>query len=114
MMIADHPRHVAHLLHGGPGARLIVRSDGPAGDQGGDHLGEGVGPGLVSRLARHAQAQGVQLDEAAGVAVVVGDLAFLEGDQVLVVQAVGAFAADDRDIALVELDRDLAGDLGWL
>src|SRR3990167_4235808 len=69
------------------------------------------GVALVA-LGQHAQAQGVELDEAAGVAVVVGDLALLEGDQVLVVEAVGAFAADDGDIALVELDPHPAGDLG--
>ncbi|MND97227.1 hypothetical protein D3C80_895430 [compost metagenome] len=43
--------------------------------------------------------------------MVIGLDAFLEGHQVLVVQAVGALAADDRGVALVELDADHARDL---
>src|SRR5690606_36856637 len=63
-------------------------------------------------LAQHAQAQGVQLDEALSVVVVIGLDAFLEGHQVLIVQALVALAADDGDIALVELDPHHARDLG--
>src|SRR5579859_1001086 len=66
-------------------------------------------PRVAPRL--HAQAQGVELDEAGGVAVVVGALALLEGDEVLVVERARAGAADDRDVALVELDPHPAGDL---
>jgi hypothetical protein len=62
-------------------------------------------------LAQHAQAQGVQLDEAGGVLLVIGDGAVLEGDQFLIVQAVLALAADDGGVALVELDPDRARDL---
>jgi hypothetical protein len=41
---------------------------------------------LFPSLSQRAQAQRVEADEAGGVAVVVGDFAFLEGDEVLVVE----------------------------
>ncbi len=44
--------------------------------------------------------------------MVVGHRALLEGHQVLVVQRIGAGAADHGDVALVELHLDLAGDHG--
>jgi hypothetical protein len=43
--------------------------------------------------------------------VVVGDRAFLEGDELLVVERVRTVAADDVDAALVELQPGVAGDL---
>jgi hypothetical protein len=57
---------------------------------------------LLPALAERAQAQRIELDEAGGVAVVVGNRAFLEGDEVLVVQRKFALAPDHDDIALVE------------
>ena len=42
--------------------------------------------------------------------LVVGAAAFLEGDEVLVVEAVGACPANHRDVPLVELHPHLAGD----
>src|SRR5260370_1449780 len=57
---------------------------------------------LAIALGERPQPQRVELDEAAGVVVVVGDGAFLEGDEVLVVERIGAVAADQDHIALVE------------
>src|SRR5690349_12135559 len=62
-------------------------------------------------LRRDPQAQGVEADEAGGVAMVVAALPFLEGDEVLVVERQRALAADDDRIALVELHADAAGDM---
>src|SRR4051812_18193802 len=56
---------------------------------------------LLLALAERAQPQRVELDEARGVAVVVGDGAFLESDQILIVQRIFALAADHDDVALV-------------
>src|SRR5260221_1381612 len=56
---------------------------------------------LLLALAERAQPQGVELDEAGGVAVIVGDRAFLEGDEVLIVQRVLALASNHDDVALV-------------
>ena len=47
-------------------------------------------------LGERAQAQRVELDEARRVVLVVGDGAFLEGDEVLVVERIRAVAADRR------------------
>jgi hypothetical protein len=44
--------------------------------------------------------QRVELDEAGGVAVIVGDGAFLEGDEVLIVERMGAVAADHWTLPL--------------
>jgi hypothetical protein len=46
--------------------------------------------------------------------VVVGDLALLEGDQILIIEGIGALAADDGDIALVELEADRPVTNSWL
>src|SRR3989442_12129107 len=64
---------------------------------------------LAPPLPERAQAQRVEADEAFGVALVVGG-AFLEGHEILVVERIFALAADDRHIALVELEPHPAGD----
>ena len=82
--------------------RPRVRVEGSAGSA--------LQPQFPFPLRQGAQPQRVELDEARGVAVVVGDGALLEGDEVLVVERIGALAADDVDAALVELQPHLAGD----
>ena len=67
-------------------------------------------PRRFLRCASVRQAQGIELDEAFRVAVVIGDGAFLEGHQILIVERERAGAADDDDVALVELEADLAGE----
>src|SRR5262245_55807697 len=54
-------------------------------------------PDLLIPLRERAQPQRVQADEARGVAVVVGDLAFFERDKILVVKRIRALAADHVD-----------------
>src|SRR5882762_8418114 len=49
-------------------------------------------PQLLLALAERAQPQGVELDEARGVAMIVGHGTFLEGDEVLIVQRIFALA----------------------
>ncbi len=71
-------RHLAHSAEGRPPAWFPV--SGMTG------LGRALKPQLLLALAERAQPQRVELDEAGGVAVVVGDSTFLEGDEVLVVQ----------------------------
>src|ERR1700677_3124950 len=66
--------------------------------------------GSLPPLRQGPQAQRVQLDEAGGVLVVVGDGALLEGDEVLVVQRVRTVAADHMNAALVELEPHPARD----
>ena len=66
--------------------------------------------GLDFPLGQRTQAQRIELDEACGVAVVVGDGSFLEGDEILVVERMRAVAPDHVDSALVELETDAAGD----
>src|SRR5262245_24295124 len=61
-------------------------------------------------LRQRAQPERVEADEAGGIAMIVRNLAFLERDEVLVVERIGALATDHRDRALVELERDRAGD----
>ncbi len=43
---------------------------------------------LLPPLPQRAQAQGIEADEALGIAVIVGDRAFLEGDEVLIVERI--------------------------
>src|SRR3546814_14770863 len=50
------------------------------------------------------QAQRVELDEAGGVALVVGAFVVLEGHDLFRIEAVGRLAADHVDAALVELE----------
>src|ERR1700754_3283673 len=71
----------------------------------------GLQPQLPLALAERAQPQCVKLDEARGVAVIVGDCAFLEGDEILIVERVLALAADHGGVALVELHPHLTGDI---
>src|SRR5260370_24912526 len=59
-------------------------------------------PKLLPALDERAQPQGVQLDEAGGIAMIVGYRAFLEGDEVLILQRILALASDHDDVALVE------------
>src|SRR6266566_937783 len=54
---------------------------------------------LLPPLPQCAQPQRVEADEARRVAVVVGDGAFLERHQVLVIERIRALAADHRDVA---------------
>src|SRR6266851_10005888 len=65
-------------------------------------------PQLLLALAERAQPQGVELDEARGVAMIVGDRAFLEGDEVLIVQRVLALASDHDDVSLVQFQAHAA------
>src|SRR6266850_1288214 len=69
-------------------------------------------PQLLLALAERAQPQGVELDEARGVTMIVGDRAFLEGDEILIVQRILALAPDHDDVALVEFEAHAAGDIG--
>src|SRR4030081_2376483 len=66
---------------------------------------------LRAALAQGAQAQPerVQLDEAFGVALIVGTLVFLEGDVLHGIERLGRLAADHRGVALVELQPHRAG-----
>src|SRR6202012_294972 len=61
-------------------------------------------------LTECAQPQRIELDEARRVALIVGHRAFLEGHEILVVERIGTFAADDAGIAFVEFELDRAGD----
>src|SRR5262245_36895277 len=63
---------------------------------------------LSPTLPQRAQPQRVEPNETFGVALVVGDLAFLERHQILVVQRISALAADNADAALVELEPHAA------
>src|SRR5215510_11393310 len=56
---------------------------------------------LLSSLRERAQPQRVEADEADRVAVIVGDLAFFECHEVLVVERIGALAPDHAGVALV-------------
>src|SRR3712207_2531902 len=59
--------------------------------------------------ADDAQAQRVQLDEAFGVALVVGAGVVLEGNDLVRIERLWRLAADDRGQALVELEAYGAG-----
>src|SRR5262245_64344775 len=61
--------------------------------------------------AEQAQAERVELDEALGVLLVVSAGIVLERDHLVRVERFRARPADDDDIALVELERDLALDI---
>src|SRR2546423_2261898 len=65
---------------------------------------------LPPALPQCPQPQRVEPDESRRVAVVVGDGALLEGDQVLIVERMGALPADHRDVAFVELEPHAAAD----
>src|SRR5439155_6266046 len=65
---------------------------------------------LPPALPQCPQPQRVEPDEARCVAVVVGNGALLEGDEVLVIERIGTLAADYRDAALVELEPHAAAD----
>src|SRR5829696_5456037 len=67
-------------------------------------------PHLALPRAERPQPQRVELDEAGGVAVIIGDGPLLEGDEVLAVERVRALAPDQVDAALVELQAHAAGD----
>ena len=59
---------------------------------------------LSPALRQRPQPQRVEPDESCGIPVIVGHLAFFEGDEVLVVERIRALAPDHADIALVELE----------
>src|SRR5258708_11279303 len=98
--------HTPRLFSGHSGRRLFVTTN--AGGYGSRFRGDDIGresclqPQLLLALAERAQPQGVEFDEARGVTVVVGDRAFLEGDEILIVQRILALAAYHDDVALVE------------
>src|SRR5664280_3110368 len=69
-------------------------------------------PQLFLALAERAQPQGIELDEARGIAVIVSHRTFLEGDEILIVQRILALAADHDDISLVEFQAHPTGDIG--
>ena len=58
---------------------------------------------LAAHGAQSAQAQGLELDEARGVSLVVGAAVILKGRERLVVQAVRAFASHQDDVALSDV-----------
>src|SRR5262249_33157213 len=64
---------------------------------------------FLPSLTERAQAQRVEPDEAGGVAMVIGDGAFLERHEILVVERVLRRAADNGDAALVKAELDRAG-----
>src|SRR5215469_11163539 len=65
---------------------------------------------LLPSELREPQPEGVELDEAFGVLLVV-DLIGLEGDVVLAVEAVGRLAADDARGTLEQLQAHRTGDV---
>src|SRR5262245_53198916 len=66
---------------------------------------------LAAPALQQAQAQGVELDEARRVALVVGSLVLLERDVREAVEALRRFSADHGGVALVELHPDRALDM---
>src|SRR5208282_6928865 len=58
---------------------------------------------LALSFRQGAQTQSVKLDEAGGIAMIIGDSPFLEGHQFLIVKRIGALSANHRHIAFVEL-----------
>ena len=60
-----------------------------------------LGRRLLLSLRQRPEPQRIELDEAGRVVLVVGNRAFLEGDEVRVVERVWAVAADDIDSAFV-------------
>src|SRR6476661_10943159 len=66
---------------------------------------------LAVAHGERAQAQGVETDEAFGILLVVGALVVLEGDERRGIERLGAVAAGDDDVALVELEAHLAFDV---
>src|SRR5919106_236281 len=68
-------------------------------------------PELLLSLRERAQPQRVELDETSRVAVIIGDRAFLEGDELLVVERIAALTPDHDGTALVELERHTPRDI---
>ena len=64
---------------------------------------------LAPSLTERAQAQRIELDESLGIAVVVSHCALFESHEILVVERIFALAADNSDIAFVELELYAAG-----
>src|SRR6476469_7695729 len=60
---------------------------------------------LSASLRERAQPHGVQPDETGRVAMVVGDVAFFESHEFLIVERIRAFAADHAHPAFVEFYR---------
>src|SRR5262249_20699180 len=67
---------------------------------------------LLFPLPKRPQAQRVEANETCGIALVVGDGALLERDQVLVVERVATLPTNHADPALVQLEPDAAGHVG--
>ena len=99
-----------HKVYVKPGDCFIVEGGTPHAIGSGCFLLEIQEPTDYTLRVEKITPQGVELDEAGRVAVVVGDGAFLEGYEVLVVKRVRALAADHRDITLVKLEPHLAAD----
>ena len=77
-----------------PGQRSSLRANGSRECAPDDRLREVIHARIPVRklqpefplaLAEGAQAQRIELDEARGIAVIIGDRAFLEGDEILIV-----------------------------
>src|SRR6185437_4305857 len=68
----------------------------------------GLGGALLVAEGTYARGETEQANEAGGVALLV-DVVLAEGDETLVVQGVGALAAGDDGVALVEAERDRTG-----
>src|SRR6266545_3369633 len=64
---------------------------------------------LLPSLRQGAQSQRVQSNESLRVAVVVGAVALLEGDEVAIVERIRRRAPDDCDMAPIELELDRSG-----
>src|SRR5260221_1965922 len=66
---------------------------------------------LAATLFQQTQAQGIQLNEAGRIALVIGAGIFFESDMLQRIEALRRLAADHGDIALVELQADIAFDM---
>src|SRR5208283_425065 len=66
--------------------------------------------GLAGAFGERAQPQGVELDEARCVAMVISARAFLEGHEILVIEGVSARTANDESRALEKFQTHPAGD----
>src|SRR5512143_2860114 len=115
---------ISHRITGG---RLIARSLCPSCPRSGPGrlmLSKGIGNSVYCRTAAaglalrsaltrgaQAQAQRIQLDEAFGVALVVGPLVVLEGNRLHRVERLRRLAADHGRVALVELEPHRAADV---
>src|SRR6266536_4591326 len=65
---------------------------------------------LAPALRQGAQAQRIEADEPLRIVLIVGGGAVLERHEILIVERIGALAADHRSLALVKLEPHPAAD----